>query len=74
MSNIAFDFLTESFLFNESASHYAKRTIDKLDKELQAYQKYILDHLTEINAEVYKEYNFIQPFVTAGEKFLLHRK
>ena len=34
MSNIAFDFLTESFLFNESASNYAKRTIDELDKEL----------------------------------------
>lgn len=76
MSNIAFDFLTESFLFNESASNYAKRTIDELDKELQKYQKYILNHLTEINAEVYKEYNFIQPLsnkrILPSKEDLLH--
>lgn len=61
MSNIAFDFLTESFLFNESATNYARRSIDEIDKELHSYQDYILKHLSDINAEVYKEYNFIQP-------------
>ena len=61
MSNIAFNFLTESFLFHEAESNYSKRTIDEIDREITTYREYIQKNINQINSEIYKEYNFIQP-------------
>lgn len=61
MSNTAFNYLTNSFLFNEASSEYSKRSMTEIERELNEYKKYIIDHLKDLNAEVYKDYNFIQP-------------
>lgn len=61
MSNTSFNFLSDSFLFHEASSEYSKRSMTEIEKELNRYKKHITAHLKEINAEVYKDYNFIQP-------------
>ena len=67
MSNIAFNFLTESFLFHEAESNYSKRTIDEIDREITTYREYIQKNINQINSEIYKEYNFIQPITLHTE-------
>ncbi len=61
MSNISFNFLTESFLFNEVDTKFSKRTIDEIEDEINNYREYIISNLNELNSEIYKNYNFIQP-------------
>ena len=63
MSNIAFNFLTESFLFNEADSVYHKRTLQEIDNEIEKYRNYIIANLKNINDEINKKYNFIQPLL-----------
>ena len=61
MSNTSFNFLSDSFLFHEASSEYSKRSMTEIETELNGYKKHIIEHLKELNAEVYKDYNFIQP-------------
>lgn len=63
MSNISYDFLTESFLFNESESKYAKRSISEISNELNKYRDYITNNIDNLDKEIRKTSNFIQPLL-----------
>lgn len=52
MSNIAFDYLTESPLFELSKNNYKDMTIKELGIELDKYRKYIDDKYGEIEKEI----------------------
>ncbi|MEL3909014.1 MAG: hypothetical protein P1P64_08420 [Treponemataceae bacterium] len=62
MSKIAFDFLTESFLFHEADQKYQYRTMSELINELTKYKEYITDNKEKIDEEISKDtVNIIQP-------------
>jgi len=59
MSNIAFDFLSESFLFDEMQirSHYKTISEDEIKRELNDYRKHIEQNLEGIRHEVINKYS-----------------
>lgn len=61
MSNTAFTFLSDSFLFIEAGSYYKSRTVDEIENELNRYRDYIRNNITSLKQEIYKDINFIQP-------------
>ena len=61
MSNISFNFLTDSFLFTEAEQNYKKRTMDELSQELDSYRDYIIKNQNSIDNEISKSgINIIQ--------------
>lgn len=54
LSNFIYDFLTESYLFNERNidTHFSKFSDAELEKELANYREFVLNNLEIINAEV----------------------
>lgn len=61
MSNICFDFLSDSMLFHEAEQGYKSRSIDELDKELNRYREYVAANQQEIDNEILRnDVNIIQ--------------
>ena len=54
MSKVCYDFLTESFLFQDEdiSNSYKNHTEDALQKELTAYRKHCISGISDIEAEV----------------------
>lgn len=61
MSNIAFNFLSDSFLFYEAENQYKERNLEEIEKELDNYKNYIQNNLDDLKKEIKQDYNFIQP-------------
>lgn len=61
MSNICFDFLSDSMLFRDAEQGYKSRSIDELDKELNRYREYVVANQQEIDNEILRnDVNIIQ--------------
>ena len=61
MSNICFDFLSDSMLFRDAEHGYKSQSIDELDKELNRYREYIVANQQEIDNEILRnDVNIIQ--------------
>lgn len=52
MSNIVFDYLANSMLFDRCSSDYKDETISELAKELEKYREYIKNNYTKIEKEI----------------------
>jgi len=68
MSNTAFDFLTESFLFIEASDSYKSRSFQELLDELNKYREHINTHIDELEKEIPSDgFNFVQDLTQANK-------
>src|ERR1041385_6047187 len=69
MGTKTYDFLTESFLFDDSllADQFSTISTDELKKELRKYRDFCLAHVTELEQELHSKQPTLRLFSSNGQ-------